>query len=84
VLLLVCANECFSSSHAVPLGGAVVQARVALALWQRQQQDQEAHVDQEPQSYGLCADGLQPAVYVLPLSECVTNHVCRRWLIVRL
>jgi hypothetical protein len=69
VLLLVCADECFSSSQAaVPLGGAVVQAWVALALWQRQQQqDGKAEVDRKQQGGG----GLQPAVFVLRLTGCL-------------
>jgi hypothetical protein len=68
-LLLVCADEAFSRGQASPLGGAVLQARLALTLWQQQQQQQQAGVEgsEEGEQQGSHVAVVDLPVYGLPV-----------------
>lgn len=66
-LLLVCAEEAFSRGRTAPLGGAVLQARLALTLWQQQQQGPSEGHEGEFEDYGHVAVAVP--VYGLPLSS---------------
>lgn len=80
VLLVLCSDECYSSNEPrLPLGSAVVRARIAQALWQQQQQQAEQHGEhKEQQEQGPGQNGTDsllglaaavPPVYLVSLSS---------------